>query len=129
MVDDLFDHLAAIWPQVLSSSGPAAVAWRLLRSALAGRARCCCAAPAGPAHHALPPIQADSLVLHHLLGLEPQEAADLMGVRPSVMQGLITSAERAAPDCLLAHLNQNGTQRTAACGAAGSVAHHDRAPL
>jgi hypothetical protein len=104
VVDALFGHLVTVWPQVLSSAGPAAMVWHLLRSALARHAPCCCAAPAGCAPHVLPPSYADALVLRHLLALPRDDAADLMGVTSADMGALLTVAERSAPPCLLTHL-------------------------
>ncbi len=105
VVDALFDDLVAVWPRVLSSAGPAAVVWHLLRSALARHAPCCCSAvAAGLAHHLLSPSYADALVLRHALELSRDDAADLMGVKSEEMGALVAVAERAAPPWLLALL-------------------------
>lgn len=91
--------LSAIWGEVLRSSCPAAMAWRVLEHAVSA-SRAAASGPGGDAvvlHDVLPAEQADAVLLHHRMGMSPREAADLMGIHVSALAALLRIAERKVP--------------------------------
>ncbi|MFE1797699.1 hypothetical protein ACFW9L_16210 [Streptomyces sp. NPDC059517] len=120
LVEAALGNLATIWPTVISSSRPAAVAWRLLdaliSSALRERS-----AEAGQrvdaVHQVLPPAQADAVILRCRLRLSEVQAAELMGVEQPAVASQLRMAQRALPGRLTAAPAaaagaQPGTDRT-----------------
>ncbi|MFR9724315.1 hypothetical protein ACL02R_13260 [Streptomyces sp. MS19] len=84
LVDAAFTDLAAIWPEVLRSARPAAIAWSVL-----GRHIAALSTPAAPAAPTAPdtpaaahqgPDRSDALLLHGQLGLSVKETAEVMGI-------------------------------------------------
>ncbi|MFE4622688.1 sigma factor-like helix-turn-helix DNA-binding protein [Streptomyces mirabilis] len=105
LVEAALGNLATIWPAVISSSRPAAVAWRLLdaliSSALRGR-RNGVAHPVDAVHQVLPPAQADVVILRCRLRLSEAQAAELMGVEQPAVASQLRMAQRALPGRLTA---------------------------
>jgi hypothetical protein len=101
IVEVALGNLATIWPTVISSPRPAAVAWRLLdaliSSALRDR-RVQAAQPADAVYQLLPPAQADAVILCCRLRLSEAQAADLMGVEAPTVASQLRMAQRALPD-------------------------------
>ncbi|MFJ3495017.1 hypothetical protein ACIPPJ_15690 [Streptomyces sp. NPDC086091] len=92
VVSDAFTELAVTWTVALGSAGPAAVAWDILHDhigqALAGRGH-----PDrsdGPARSL--PLEAQ--VLHRRLRLSSERVAEVLGISPGVVPGLLP---RSAP--------------------------------
>ncbi|WP_329240762.1 sigma-70 region 4 domain-containing protein [Streptomyces sp. NBC_01478] len=100
VVEAVLGNLATIWPTVISSPRPAAVAWRLLdaliTSALGGR-QAGAAQPADAVHQLLPRAQADAVILRCRLDLSEKEAAELMGVEAPAVASQLRMAQRALP--------------------------------
>ncbi|MET8681774.1 hypothetical protein ABZW18_30380 [Streptomyces sp. NPDC004647] len=94
-----FRDLCVIWGDVLRSSCPAAVGWRVLGQAVAvGWSSA--AGPAGEAdalHRVLPDQQADAVLLHYRLGMALEESADLMGMDVAALGVQLRVAERLLP--------------------------------
>ncbi|QKW17926.1 hypothetical protein HUT16_01600 [Kitasatospora sp. NA04385] len=92
-IDDAFDALAETWPQILSTSSPAACAWQAVRDhvrALADPTRL------RPTAH-LEPHQQDALLLHTVLALPIDVIADLTGAEAATVHvHLRTLTDRAA---------------------------------
>ncbi|MFD7817631.1 sigma factor-like helix-turn-helix DNA-binding protein [Streptomyces sp. NPDC059785] len=105
VVEAALGNLATIWPAVISSSRPAAVAWRLLdaliSSALRGQ-RARAAHPLDPVHRILPPAQADAVILRCRLQLSQAQAAEVMGVEEPAVASQLRMAQRALPGDLTA---------------------------
>ncbi|PAK27696.1 hypothetical protein CJD44_02715 [Streptomyces sp. alain-838] len=104
VVRALLGNLATIWPTVISSPRPAAVAWRLLDALISSVLRNGDADVTGPdpVHHVLPPAQADAVVLRCRMQLSEAQAAELMGVEPPVVATRLRMAQRALPGKLTA---------------------------
>ncbi|MFI0260585.1 hypothetical protein ACH4OW_16295 [Streptomyces sp. NPDC017056] len=101
-----FDALSTHWPMALRSNCPAAVAWSLLSREVDGRANCR-ARHAWSVHCLLEAAQADTVLLHHHLGLSVDKTAALMGLPDYAVRSLLRSAERvleALPACMAARL-------------------------
>ncbi|WP_410097343.1 sigma factor-like helix-turn-helix DNA-binding protein [Streptomyces sp. Isolate_219] len=91
--------LSAIWGEVLRSSCPAAMAWRVLEHAVSA-SRSAASGSGGDTdvlHGVLPAEQADAVLLHHRMGLSQGEAAELMGLHVSALAALLRIAERRVP--------------------------------
>ncbi|KUN55465.1 hypothetical protein AQJ46_49410 [Streptomyces canus] len=104
VVEAVLGNLATLWPTVISSPRPAAVAWRLLdaliSSALRGTAPP--ARPVDAVHRMLPPAQADAVILRCRLRLSEAQAAELMGVEAPAVASQLRMAQRALPGELTA---------------------------
>ncbi|MEU9348962.1 sigma factor-like helix-turn-helix DNA-binding protein [Streptomyces sp. NPDC048278] len=102
VVKAVLGNLATIWPTVISSPRPAAVAWQLLdaliSSALSQRTAPPAAQTADSMHRMLPPGQADALILRCQLHLSEQRAAELMGVEAPTVASQLLMAQRALGD-------------------------------
>ncbi|KAF5990779.1 hypothetical protein BOG92_001180 [Streptomyces sp. WAC00263] len=113
LVEAALGNLATIWPAVISSSRPAAVAWRLLdaliSSALRGR-RSGAAHSVDAVHQVLPPAQADVVILRCRLRLSEAQAAELMGVERPAVASQLRMAQRALPGRLTAAPAAAGAQ-------------------
>lgn len=113
LVEAALGNLATIWPTVISSSRPAAVAWRLLdaliSSALRGH-RSGAAQPVDVVHRVLPPAQADAVILRCRLHLSEEQAAELMGVEQPAVASQLRMAQRALPGRLTAAPAAAGAQ-------------------
>ncbi|WP_328674901.1 sigma factor-like helix-turn-helix DNA-binding protein [Streptomyces sp. NBC_00343] len=100
VVEAVLGNLATIWPTVISSPRPAAVAWGLLdaliASALRGR-RAGASQSADAVHRLLPRAQADAVILCCRLDLSEKEAAELMGVEAPAVASQLRMAQRALP--------------------------------
>ncbi|MFG2960797.1 sigma factor-like helix-turn-helix DNA-binding protein [Streptomyces sp. NPDC048291] len=98
VVQAALGQLATIWPAVISSPRPAAVAWRLLNalvsSAVPERTAPPSAQAADAMHRMLPPGQADALILRCRLSLSEQRAAELMGVEAPAVASQLLMAQR-----------------------------------
>ncbi|GAA2942137.1 sigma factor-like helix-turn-helix DNA-binding protein [Streptomyces enissocaesilis] len=98
-VEAALGQLALIWPTALSSSCPAAVAWRLLGHQITLSVEQ--AAPAAVGHEdlhgRLPAAQADAVLLCHHLSLTPRQAAALMGVQEPTVSSRLNAARRGLP--------------------------------
>jgi hypothetical protein len=82
--------LAMAWAEALQSASPAAVSWSLLAARTAAH-------PDGGRrglHRLLPPVHADVLLLRYRLGLSPQQAADLLGMKHWELLGIQRAAVR-----------------------------------
>ncbi|MEV7787629.1 hypothetical protein AB0O72_19895 [Streptomyces sp. NPDC088106] len=105
IVEVALGNLATIWPTVISSPRPAAVAWRLLdaliSSALRDR-RARAAQSVDAVYQLLPPAQADAVILCCRLRLSEVQAADLMGVEAPTVASQLRMAQRALPGELTA---------------------------
>ncbi len=104
VVRALLGNLATIWPTVISSPRPAAVAWRLLDALISSVLRNGDAGVTGPdpVRQVLPPAQADAVVLRCRMHLSEAQAAELMGVEPPVVATRLRMAQRALPGKLTA---------------------------
>ncbi|MEU6807714.1 hypothetical protein ABZ920_01540 [Streptomyces sp. NPDC046831] len=105
IVEVALGNLATIWPTVISSPRPAAVAWRLLDALISSalrdhRARA--AQSKDVVHRLLPPAQADAVILCCRLHLSEARAADLMGVEAPTVASWLRMAQRALPGELTA---------------------------
>ncbi|AZQ32118.1 hypothetical protein EJ357_47635 [Streptomyces cyaneochromogenes] len=105
VVEAVLGNLATIWPTVISSPRPAAVAWRLLdaliSSALRGR-KPAVAQPVDAVHRVLPHAQADAVILLCRLRLSEAQAAEVMGVEVPAVASQLRMAQRALGDELTA---------------------------
>ncbi len=99
VVETALGQLALIWPTALSSSCPAAVAWRLLGHLITSSVEHTAPASAGreDVHGRLPAVQADAVVLCHHLSLTPRQAAALMGVQEPTVSSWLSAARRSLP--------------------------------
>lgn len=87
IVESVLSALVVVWPSVIASDRPSRVAWKMLTAQVAwalggegqGRRRWPCDA----AHLALPPGQADLVLLRYRLCLSRAETAELTGMRES----------------------------------------------
>ncbi|MER6738129.1 sigma-70 region 4 domain-containing protein [Streptomyces puniciscabiei] len=99
VVEAVLGNIATIWPTVLSSPRPAAVAWRLLdaliSSAIRERKSQTVARTVDAMHQVLPPEQADAIILRCRLRLSEQRAAELMGVDAPAVASHLLMAQRA----------------------------------
>ncbi|MER5973643.1 hypothetical protein ABT112_28640 [Streptomyces sp. NPDC002055] len=105
-VEAVFDALSAGWATALRSACPAARAWQLLRDQ-AGERTTCAEGHSWSVHCLLHDAQADTVLLHHRLGLSITQAADLMGLDDHAVRALLRSAERAIeglPPCVASRL-------------------------
>ncbi|MEV0375893.1 sigma factor-like helix-turn-helix DNA-binding protein [Streptomyces sp. NPDC050636] len=90
-----FGALSAIWADVLRSSCPSAVSWRVLSHAVSAvRSASADAVDVDALHDVLPVRQADAVLLRYRLGMPLVEVADLMGVDESALAVLLREAER-----------------------------------
>ncbi|MGW0561524.1 sigma factor-like helix-turn-helix DNA-binding protein [Streptomyces sp. NPDC003016] len=98
-VETTLGRLALIWPTALSSSCPAAVAWRLLGHQITLSVEQAAPAAAGheDLHGRLPAVQADAVLLCHRLSLTPRQAAALMGVQEPAVSSWLNAARRGLP--------------------------------
>ncbi|MGW4786742.1 hypothetical protein [Streptomyces sp. NPDC004230] len=105
VVEAALGNLATLWPTVISSPRPAAVAWRLLdaliSSALRGR-RPNTGQGVDAVHQVLPAAQADAVILRCRLHLSDRQAAELMGVEAPAVATQLRMAQRALPGELTA---------------------------
>ncbi|WP_331765876.1 sigma factor-like helix-turn-helix DNA-binding protein [Embleya sp. NBC_00896] len=92
-VQSAFAELATHWGDILRGPNPTAGAWRILGRAVTR------SHAAGPdsLHGALPPSQADAVVLHYRLGMTLTATADLMGTDPPEVAAHLVLAERSLP--------------------------------
>ncbi|MFF4041117.1 hypothetical protein [Streptomyces sp. NPDC001816] len=99
VVQAVLGNLATIWPTVISSPRPAAVAWRLLDALISSAMRDRKATPAAQSldvvHRMLPHEQADAVILRCRLRLSEQRAAELMGVEAPAVASQLLMAQRA----------------------------------
>ena len=96
-VAQVFDQLAAEWPQVLSEPDPRARAWRVLTARTTvhapwpdARRPCPVTRLLGP----LPDLEHDAVVLHYLLDYSPEETALTMGADPGRVAYLLRDVLR-----------------------------------
>ncbi|WP_371792954.1 hypothetical protein OG285_31980 [Streptomyces sp. NBC_01471] len=118
-VEAALDDLSAGWATALRSACPAARAWQMLRDQ-AGEQTTCAEGHSWSIHCLLHDAQADTVLLHHRLGLSIKQTAGLMGVDEHAVRALLRSAERALdalPLCVAARLH-----------APRSTAAHDASP-
>ncbi|MEW2400271.1 sigma factor-like helix-turn-helix DNA-binding protein [Streptomyces sp. NPDC046862] len=100
VVEAALGNLATIWPTVISSSRPAAIAWRLLDALIASALRGQGAnknQQLDAVHQTLPRAQADAVILRCRLQLSEAQAAELMGVEKPVVASHLRMAQRALP--------------------------------
>ncbi|MFM9700163.1 sigma factor-like helix-turn-helix DNA-binding protein [Streptomyces europaeiscabiei] len=105
VVEAALGNLATIWPTVISSSRPAAIAWRLLDALIASALRgqqTDGAQRLDAVHRALPPAQADAVILRCRLRLSEAQAAELMGVETPAVASHLRMAQRTLPGRLTA---------------------------
>lgn len=92
IADAALQELGAQWPSALRSADPCSLGWVLLRAATAFRRTSTVRA----LQQALPPQEADALVLHYRLGLSAKRAGRVMGVSAHVFDLLRHEALRKA---------------------------------
>ncbi|GAA3798109.1 hypothetical protein GCM10022403_034960 [Streptomyces coacervatus] len=100
VVEAVLGNLVTIWPTVISSPRPAAVAWRLLDALIASALRSRRAGatlPVDAVHRMLPRGQADAVILRCRLHLSEKQAAELMGVEAPAVASQLRMAQRALP--------------------------------
>jgi DNA-directed RNA polymerase specialized sigma24 family protein len=100
VVEAALGNLATMWPEVISSVRPAAVAWRLLDALICAALRGSSAWRSGAVdvvHRALPKRQADAVILRCRLRLSESEAAELMGVEAWVVASQLRIAQQTLP--------------------------------
>ncbi|MFE1199569.1 hypothetical protein ACFW6E_43845 [Streptomyces olivaceoviridis] len=105
-VEAVFDALSARWVDALRSDCPAAQAWQLLRD-YASERTVCTERHRWSIHCLLHDAQADTVLLHHRLGLSVAHTADLMGLHNHSVRALLRSAQRALeqfPPCVASRL-------------------------
>lgn len=104
VVEAVLGNLATLWPTVISSPRPAAVAWRLLDALISSALRAAVqpARPVDAVHRMLPPAQADAVILRCRLRLSETQAAELMGVEAPAVASQLRMAQRALPGELTA---------------------------
>ncbi|SNT56265.1 hypothetical protein [Actinacidiphila glaucinigra] len=105
VVGEALGNLAMIWPAVISSPRPAAVAWRLLNTLISSEVRHLesqVEEPVDAVHQVLPSAQADAVILRCRLQLDDRQAAELMGVEASAVASQLLMAERTMPGVLTA---------------------------
>ncbi|MGI5414244.1 sigma factor-like helix-turn-helix DNA-binding protein [Streptomyces chartreusis] len=98
LVEAVLGNLVTIWPAVISSPRPAAVAWRLLDALISSALRShghAVAQPVDAVHQVLPPAQADAVILRCRLHLSEAQAAELMGVEAPAVASQLRMAQRA----------------------------------
>uniref|UniRef100_A0AAU1UMK1 RNA polymerase sigma factor 70 region 4 type 2 domain-containing protein n=1 Tax=Streptomyces sp. NBC_00119 TaxID=2975659 RepID=A0AAU1UMK1_9ACTN len=98
VVETTFGNLATIWPTVISSSRPAAVAWRLLDALIASALRARQVRGCDMVHRALPHPQADVVILRCRLQLSEDQTADLLGVEKPTVASRLRMAQRILPE-------------------------------
>ncbi|MFC6784043.1 sigma factor-like helix-turn-helix DNA-binding protein [Streptomyces atroolivaceus] len=87
IVESVLSALVVVWPSVIASDRPSRVAWKMLTAQVAwalseadqARRR----RIGDAAHLALPPSQADVVLLRYRLSLSRGETAELMGMKES----------------------------------------------
>jgi hypothetical protein len=95
LVETALGSVATNWASVLASHRPAAEAWSILGSLIAQAVRGQTAAKfCNDVYRALPPLQADVVILRHRLSLSDEQAADLMGVEEPVVASQLRMAHR-----------------------------------
>lgn len=105
-VEAVFDTLSTCWAAALRSDCPSARAWQLLRD-YASEQTVCTEGHSWSVHCLLHHAEADTVLLHHRLGLSVAHAADLMGLPHYAVRALLRSAERALeefPPCVASRL-------------------------
>ena len=104
VVEAVLGNLATLWPTVISSPRPAAVAWRLLDALISSTLRGTAppARPVDAVHRMLPQAQADAVILRCRLRLSEAQAAELMGVEAPTVASQLRMAQRALPGALTA---------------------------
>ncbi|MET9116061.1 sigma-70 region 4 domain-containing protein [Streptomyces longwoodensis] len=111
VVEAVLGNLATLWPTVISSPRPAAVAWRLLDALISSALRdTALPRPVDAVHRMLPPAQADAVILRCRLHLSDAQAAELMGVETSTVASQLRMAQRALPGELTAPAGRTGAQ-------------------
>ncbi|MFG2305289.1 sigma factor-like helix-turn-helix DNA-binding protein [Actinacidiphila glaucinigra] len=98
-------RLATIWPAVISSPRPEAVAWRLLNALIVSEVRRLGSRveqSVDAVHQVLPSAQADAVILRYRLRLNDRQAAELMGVEASAVASQLLMARRTLPGVLTA---------------------------
>lgn len=98
LVAAVLGNLVTIWPTVISSPRPAAVAWRLLDALISSALRdrgYAVAQPVDAVHQVLPTAQADAVILRCRLHLSEAQAAELMGVEAPAVASQLRMAQRA----------------------------------
>ncbi|GCD93226.1 sigma factor-like helix-turn-helix DNA-binding protein [Embleya hyalina] len=103
-VDDAFAELAARWDEILRSANPAGHAWCVLHAAVDAADTPDTVRDA--LHRALPPDQADAVVLHYRLGMTLTTTANLMGLDVSAVAMRLVMAERALPAATIRDLER-----------------------
>ncbi|WP_346137022.1 sigma factor-like helix-turn-helix DNA-binding protein [Streptomyces carpaticus] len=114
LIESVLGDLATQWPAALSSPCTAAAAWIVLRRWAQGASRQC--HDAGyrghdTLHRALPPEQADVLLLHRELALSVQGVAALIGTDRQRVNGYLTLAEKNLDRLRPDHESHGGAQR------------------
>ncbi|MFG2767439.1 hypothetical protein [Streptomyces rubiginosohelvolus] len=125
-VEAAFDALRAGWATALRSACPAARAWQLLRDQT-GERTTCAEGHTWSIHCLLRDAQADTILLHHRLGLSVKQTAGLMGIDDHAVRALLRSAERTLeefPACVSPRLHAVQSRRThqpAPCARRGAI--------
>ncbi|GJF30151.1 hypothetical protein KNE206_28510 [Kitasatospora sp. NE20-6] len=94
VVDQAFHALADVWPEVLGSPNPAAIAWQILRSTVA---ECDRPRPEPIVEHRPAPADEDLAILHYVVGLAAPEIADVVGAEAASVAGQLRHALRGMP--------------------------------
>ncbi|MFE9573930.1 hypothetical protein ACFYMW_36290 [Streptomyces sp. NPDC006692] len=92
-VQGALGELVTMWPQMMGSARPSAVAWQVLRAWVAAAGR-----PDGAGRAALPPlsaVQTDTVVLRHELRLPEPAIASVMGLDEGTVTSHLRYAARA----------------------------------
>ncbi|MFJ8676353.1 hypothetical protein [Streptomyces sp. NPDC093589] len=131
-VEAAFDALSSGWTTVLRSECPAARAWQLLREQ-AGERTTCSEGHSWSVHCLLRDAQADTVLLHHHLGLSIKQTAGLMGIDDHAVRALLRSAERAIeqfPPCVSSRLRttRSTTAHNAPPCAPGGNSYDSKSP-
>ncbi|PKV82745.1 hypothetical protein [Streptomyces sp. TLI_146] len=115
-VEGALGELVMMWPRVMGSARPCAVAWQVLRTRVAAAQR---SAGALAPSTVLPALQADTVVLRHGLGLPVTVIAAVMGLDEGTVTSHLRCAARAGRR---AHAGGRapGTVAETARGASGS---------
>ncbi|MGI5484926.1 hypothetical protein [Streptomyces lavendofoliae] len=93
VVEAVLHGLAAAWPLALRDPSPAATAWDRFTRVVSVRVGGC-----QSLHGALPPAQADALMLRYRVGLSPGRAAEVTGRLEEEFTALLHSALRQITD-------------------------------
>ncbi|GAA4999697.1 hypothetical protein [Kitasatospora paranensis] len=94
VVDRALRDLADVWPEVLGSPNPTAIAWQILRGTVAA----CDRPHAEPAVvHRPAPADEDLAILHYVVGLAAPEIADTVGAERASVAGQLRHALQRMP--------------------------------